>query len=66
MLKLLISDYEIALETGAGQGGVVTEEKEEWEDDEDVNTFSALVAGKSGVCVCVCVCVCPSMHENMR
>ena len=27
-------------------------------------TFSALVAGKSGVCVCVCVC--PSMHENMR
>ena len=37
MLKLLISDYEIALETGAGQGGVVTEDKEEWEDDKDVS-----------------------------
>ena len=60
MLKLLISDYEVALETDAGQRGVVTEGEEEWEDDEDVNDFdmfSALLAGESGgVCACVCVC----------
>ena len=62
MLKLLISDYEVALETDAGQRGVVTEGEEEWEDDEDVNDidmFSALLAGESGgVCACVCLCVC--------
>ena len=61
MLKLLISDYEVALETDAGQRGVVTEGEEEWEDDEDVNDidmFSALLAGESGgVCVRVSVCV---------
>ena len=60
MLKLLISDYEVALESDAGQRGVVTEGEEEWEDDEDVNDidmFSALLAGEGGgVCACVCVC----------
>ena len=60
MLKLLISDYEVALETDTGQRAVVTEGEEEWEDDEDVNDidmFSALLAGESGgVCACVCVC----------
>lgn len=59
MLKLLISDYEVALETEAGQGGVVNEGDEEWEDDEDVNDidmFSALLAGQS-VYVCVWVWV---------
>ena len=60
MLKLLISDYEVALETDTGQRGVVTEGEEEWEDDEDVNDidmFSALLAGEGGgVCTCVCVC----------
>ena len=59
MLKLLISDYEVALERDAGQGGVVSEGEEEWEDDEDVNDidmFSSLLAGEGGgVCVCSCV-----------
>ena len=51
MLKLLISDYEVALERDAGQGGVVSEGEEEWEDDEDVNDidmFSSLLAGEGG------------------
>ena len=67
MLKLLISDYEVALEMGAGQGGVVTE-GEEWEDDEDVDdidTFSALLAGKSCMCVCVCACVRVRAHAQV-
>ena len=62
MLKLLISDYEVALETDAGQRGVVTEGEEEWEDDEDVNDidmFSALLAGESrGVCADGACCLC--------
>ena len=49
-----------AAQRGHLHGGPVPEGEEEWEDDEDVNDidmFSALLAGESGgVCACVCVC----------
>ena len=69
MLKLLISDYEVALETDADQGSVVNEVEEEWEDDENVNNidmFSSLRAGGGeGVCMC-CACrlCCLPMHAE--
>ena len=67
MLKLLISDYEVALETEAGQGGEVNEADDEWDDEEDVNDLdmiSAMLAGQSVLSVCACVhaCVCKPMR----